>query len=607
MSNSSRQTTVLEAILKQARLHPAVYRSHAGHIQKLCASLLLHRPAVSLQASALLATLHVTGKGRDVQIQLWTTTLDLLIKDVKLAWAACSSTFAAGQYDEEIQPGLMPALPSDDMDALSEAYSRLRLLLGSPPFAGIIATFLSEQTVHAVPVPLDRLVALLLSILSVTSTTTPRQQPPPEATLWAAQTSLLPVAHISALTLLASLPINVFYSKSSRIVSRLLRVIEKSPPAVRCVAFHVLKMLHLPLSPESPVLLQCARTCLAQVARLLKGSDQPISSDKKTTDKGNKRRKIYESDQVQLTQKRGFVELDEDEYQGCIVAIDYLPSLYQGLATHLGPEHHDLAHTTSLVLLGITEISLQDADELTAASLRALSQLVRLSRGPILALLTTRAASLASQGLVSHHYGTKTSASRLSEALEFTFHPRLAPKLSLRLHVEEDLVKVDEHETVLERVELEEDRGNMEVEALRDVLEIDMEQKKEAIDEEDAAFIESPRRSTFAPLQQHSPDPVKPVHRPSTPRIGSPTLASNSIARSSIGSIAPEKAPSPATTVQVFGASTVSKASASPSVSSPLEHPIEDEDPMNDIQGSDDESIPELDTRSSDEESEEDL
>jgi hypothetical protein len=558
-------------------------------------------PDVSLHASALLAALHVTGKGRDVQVQLWTTTLDLLIKDVKLAWAACSSTFAAGQQDEETQPGLMPALPSDDMDALSEAYSRLRLLLGSPPTAGIIATFLSEPTVHSVPVPVERLISLLLLILSVTSSSAPRQQPLPEATLWAAQTSLLPVAHISALTLLASLPLNICYSKSSKIVSRLLRVIEKSPPAVRCVALKVLKILDMPLSPESPVLIHCARTCLAQVARLLKSSDQPISSDKISMNKGNKRRKIYEADQVRFTQKRGFVELDEDEYQGCIAAVDLLPLLYQGLATHLGPEHHDLAHTTSLVLLGISEISLQDADDLTAASLQALCQLVRLSRGPILALLTTRAASLASQGLVSHHYATKLSATRLSEALEFTFHPRLAPKLSLRLHVEEDLAKVDESETVLERVELEEDRGVKEVEALRDVLEIEMEQD---IDQGDAVLLESPRRSTFAPLQQHSPDPVKPVHRPSTPRIGSPSLASSTIARSSIGPIAPENAPSAATTAQVFGGPTIAKTSASPSVSSPLGHSNDDDNHMNDIQDSDDEGIPELDVRSSDEEDE---
>lgn len=606
----------MQALCEQIQIHPATYRSHAPHLQQLCTMLLNQRRDLVPETSSLLATLHLTGKGREVQTQLWTTTLDLLIKDSKLAWMACSSSFAATLQDEEVQSGLMSQLSTDNLDALTEAHSRLALLLGSPPSAGIIAYFLAEPTAHAVPVPLDSLVSLILSILSLTPSSLPRLHPAPESTLLAAQTSLLPSSHVSALTMLASLPLQTYYSKSSKVIFRVLKIIERSSPVVRCVAFKVLQELDLALNPEGQLLIDCTRTCLAQAARLVKASGRAIQKTKMTaSEKASKRRKIYESDQVQFTQRKGFVEMDQDEYQGCIAAINYLPSLYEGLATNLSPEHHDLAHTCALILLAIAEISLQDSDNLTATSLRVLGQFIRLSRGSILALMLTRTASLASQGLVSHHYETKKAAQILSQSLELTLHPRLAPKLSLRLYIEEDVWKGEDEETVLDKVDLEEDRGAKEVEAMQEVLDIRLEEQKiEAVSMQSSpsasSLLESPRRSTFVPLQ-HSPDPVKPLYRPNTPRIGSPSI-SNSAARTSIGSnvntnnmsaSSPEK---PTTNTQLFGGSSIlsatvtTKTGVTPTASSPLGNSQDIE--MGDNDDSDDERIPELDLRSSDEE-----
>ena len=48
---------------------------------------------MTADVSSLLASLHVTGKGQANQTQLWTTTLNLLMEDAKIAWAACSSSF----------------------------------------------------------------------------------------------------------------------------------------------------------------------------------------------------------------------------------------------------------------------------------------------------------------------------------------------------------------------------------------------------------------------------------------------------------------------------------------------------------------------------------
>lgn len=561
---------------------------------------------MTADVGSLLASLHVTGKGQANQTQLWTTTLNLLMEDTKIAWAACSSSFEGANELGEEGVGLMGTLPSDDMEALEEGQSRLMLLLGRPPAAGIIGVFLSEPTNYTVPVPMDSMVSLVLSILAITSSSPPRQQPPPEASLYAAQTALLPAAHVAALTLLASLPLGVHYAKTNKILSRLLRLIEKSSPAVRCVGLKVLEVMDLPLDPESSILIHGARTCLAQVARLLQvnNSTAAMLSDKmQAEEKATKRRRIYESDQVQFSQRRGFVELDDDEYEACIAAIGCLPLFYTSLATHISAEHHDLAHTTALVMLGISEIALHQPDDLSAASLDSLAQLVRLSRGPILALLTTRAASLAAQGLVCHHGGTKKSATMLLHALEFTFNPRLAPKLSLRLHVEADQWKGGEEEVELGKIELEEGpAGAREAQALRDVLAISVDR------EQDWPAAASPRVESQRPRPaavQFSPDPVKPIRRSSTPRIGSPTAgAANVLAPMATRS---SESPERPTSTHLFGGPSSAAAAAMATTSTlplPISSPLAQQDvTMSDE--SDDDAIPELDLRSSDEESDE--
>jgi hypothetical protein len=614
---------ILDGLYEQIRIHPTYYRSYASQIQKAISKSFMERPALIAEASRLLAALHLTGKGQSNQVQLWTTTLDLLVEDVKTAWKACSSAFEMGDHDEP-KLGFMRELPSDDLKSLSEAQLRLELLLGMPPSAGIIAVFLSEPTTQAVPVPVEKLVSLVLSILSISPSSLPRQQPPPEAGLYAAQSALLSSAHVSALTLLASLPTSLYYSKTNKILSRVFRIIEKSSPAVRCVAFKALQVLDLRLDPESQTLIHCTRTCLAQIARLLKAANVANSErreEKKQTEKSNKRRKIYESDQVQFSRKKGFVEVGRDEYEACVAAINYIPFLYEGLATHLSAEHYDLAHTTALVLLGITEISFQQPDELTAASLKAMAQLVRLSRGSVLALLTTKAASLASRGLLSADRNIQEGARALSQALEFTFHPRLPPKLSLSLHGGEEKWQADdEEEVVLGRVELEEARGAKEVQAMQDILAIPADHEISPPHSIASQGHESPRRSKTASPVHLSPDPVKPLQRPNTPSIGSPTTATTSSTTANVYALPQSSSLSPERPVakQVFGASATTSMSTStvpaPSTSTTTAsqasrasaltttHNVTMEEDSSD---DDDDAIPELDLRSSDEESDE--
>lgn len=467
-----------------------------------------------------------------------------------------------------------------------------------------------------------------------------RQNPAPEATLLASQSALLPSIHITALTFLATLPIGISFAKARKVVNRILRIIETSSAPVRCVAFNALLVLNLKLDPENPTLLRCARTCLAQIARLLKYTTTPAESSTEANgnkERSKKRRKVFESDQVRFTKRNGFTDLNQDEYAGCIAAVKLLAIIYEALATHLSAEHRDLAQTSALILLGLAEISLQDPDALSESCLASIAQVIRLSRGSVLALMTTRSSALASQGAQSSHYDTKMAAELVLQALEFTFHPRLPFKLDLRLHVDNDGVQGNtEEEPILGKVELQEDRGAQEVEALKDVLQVEGEIANPVADqngsmsfinaESNAPLPESPQRSTPRQSLQLSPDPVKPLYRPNTPRIGSPSLShavplSNSTTGLTtsadngtiIGSADHDRSQQPlfASVAPIKATSAASASGNRVSISNTASPPSplaqgEHSDRMMDMEDSDDEPLPEIDLRSSDEEDEDD-
>ncbi|MFD4144740.1 hypothetical protein, partial [Streptomyces sp. NPDC058572] len=167
----------------------------------------MNKQICNIQATRLLAILPFTGKGREGQMDLWSATLRLLLRDAKLAWEACCSAYIPTSDLQQQGSSVFPQAHSgDDVAFLRIAHSRLALLLGSTPKPGILAIFLNEASPGAVKVPTEEILAFAYSILSLHASSPTRLEHAPEVILHASQAALLPRAHICAITFLASLP-----------------------------------------------------------------------------------------------------------------------------------------------------------------------------------------------------------------------------------------------------------------------------------------------------------------------------------------------------------------------------------------------------------------
>lgn len=615
----------LKSLATQLQLGPSAFRSHAPRLQKMGTRLIFEEKPFYQEAVTLLACLPQTGKGVENQAQLWLATLQLLIEEAKRAWSACSSTFLAHYRQEDVQLS-MEQLPSDEWKALDEGHARLAVLLGSPPLAGVLSLFLCEATSIAVPVPIDDMVNFALEILSVQPSTPSRLATPPEATLHAAQGALLPQAHLSSMVLLAALPLQPFLGRNSDVLVRLLAVAEQSAPAVRCMAFqtiHVTGVLQA-LDPNSPLLIRCTRTCLAQVARLFRAPHVEHAPKVSAGQKPNKRRKMYNADQVAFRPTRALVELHADEKSACMASLLCLQYAFPYLLSYLTSEMHDLAHTTALLLTGSLEIALRSPDdELVTILLQVITSLLNSCRGTLLGLLVTRVAPMASVAINHSSMQVREAAYKLQNELCAILQPKLPPKLSLRLHVEQDHQHFEDAQfdaLALEKVELTEDAGLLESQALQDVLGFADDAVRNGVSNDAREKAHRPSLSPKDPVRvggsPGSPrlssvglDPVKPMRRPSTPRIGSPTAAAVSFS-----TISPERssAKHQDSTSSPPGKPTTSFASYSAKAHpSPLSKSVDENrvlgltrhDTEASVEDDEDDAIPSLDLRSSDEES----
>ncbi|PWN31820.1 uncharacterized protein FA14DRAFT_162682 [Meira miltonrushii] len=535
---------LLNALVNQINLHPTSFRSHAPRIQKICFELLFSHQICVTQATRLLAKLPFTGKGREGQMDLWSATLRLLLRDAKMAWEACSSAFLPTSDLHQQGNSVFPqAHPGDDVAYLRIAHSRLALLLGSTPKPGILAIFLSEPSPGAVKVPTEEILALAHSILSLHSSSATRLDHAPEVILHATQAALLPRAHICAITFLASLPASIWQRGYGEAIQKLIIIAEKSSAVVRCTAFNALANMPMVFNPHAPLLARCTRTCLAQLARLvtqseseakdMSGNSSVATSTNGANSRANKKRRTYEADQVLFKPLEGLKVLSEDEQAACAAAVRLLSNkLYENLIPFVSPQSHDLAQSSCVLLLGVLELALRESqgEQMIQQFVSSLARMVSLSRGPLLGVLTTRASTLCAEAMNHPSRSIQAAAETLRIALCDTFHPKLPPKLSLRLHVDEDRQEIsnETEEKQLEEVTLDEDRGKSEQEIMRDVLDI-VDDGGEVVQQQTTKATLFPRTSNDHPSEQtvaanvpYSPDPVKPIRRPSTPRIGSP-------------------------------------------------------------------------------------
>lgn len=662
-------SALLGSLAAQVRLHPSSCRPLAPRIHKLCASLLFDRGILIPQATRLLSVLHLTGKGATGTAELWSATMNSVLVEARAAWEACSSTFANHHHEEQAAPDtattMMTKLPSDPLEALPVAQRRLGLLLGLPPRQGVLPCLLAEATTSPVPVPVGALHALAYDILAINTTSSARQHPPVDANVHAAQVASLAGAHMSAINLLVTVhrtvDRGVCSSRQAETLARLLIIVEGShySSAHRYVALKALAILDLPQNPQSRLVLRASRACLGQITRLLMHTtsynEQQGQASSSSTSRPAKRAKVaYESDGLGLAsqERRGLAQVDADERGACMAAIAYLPLVYGSLTTYLTPEHHDLAHTAALVLTAVAEVSIAYDSGVAAVSLRALSQLVARSRGSLLALLMARAGLQGASAMSSPDGEVRTAAMMLRQALEAALHPRLPTRLDLKLQQDESLLPAswtnnemdgDEEGLKLQRVEIEEQPGSNEANAIEQVLGISskpIHPEPESLDASITSVLsdapsanenttseqhQSATEATAMALKEHlSPDPVKPLRRPSTPRIGSPSgspeRGKSSLMSGSGAGNAAAAAFMNSVSRNASGAGSPTSA-LTPRVSSPLASErklkpdnVVDEDVVmghldrknigDEDDDDDDEAIPELDLGSSDEEEE---
>lgn len=656
--------------------------------------LLFDRGILVPQATKLLSALHLTGKGAAGAAELWSATMASVLAEARAAWASCSSTFVESQgwqaAANSTATTMMPPLPSDPLEALPLAQRRLGLLLGRPPMQGVLPCLLGEATPSPVPVPTGALYSLAHAILAVSPSSPPRQHPPVDASVHAAQVACLAGAHMSAINLLVALHLTVdrgvCASRQADTVTRLLAFVESShySSAHRFIAFKALSMLGLPLDPQARLVLRASRACLAQTSRLLlhthtHAEQQQQQQASASTSRPTKRAKrAYESDDLGLAsqERRGLADVAGDERAACMAAMANLPALYGLLTTYLTPEHHDLAHTTALLLAAVAEVSMASDSAICAASLSALADVVALSRGSLLALLMARAGLQGATAACSPDIGLRAAGAKLRGALDAALHPRLPLRLDLKLQQDEALptswtVSVgqqgEEDSLKLPKVEIEEQPGSNEATAMEQVLGIrptaaaahplappspsphppspSQQQLRTASAPSGPVSAAAPTTTTTsspspavtaataaAIRERFSPDPVKPVRRPSTPRIGSPGASPDRKSHAASGGATTAAAAFMNSVARGGGGQSGAGSPTSaltPKISSPLaagrklgpERAVDEDAVMenaggrrggggggddvdDDVDDDDDEGIPELDLGSSDEEDE---
>jgi hypothetical protein len=546
-------------------------------------------------------------------------------------------------------PGLFEPLPADEAEAVPLALTRLELLLGTSSSRGILPLYLAQGSATRVALPLATLLALSLDLLALGAAPQARA-PPPDASLLALQSAMLPRAQEAALRLLAAVLTcstrEALIPHAPTIVSCLVTLIEEPhlAPRTRCSATRTLALAlargqigsgiagaALPLDPASPLVLSTARAMLLLLARFITHSSSSFSDPSTTT--ARKKRK-YESDAVSLgaAAHTALVQLSPDDVASGRAALDVLTALTPLLSSDLTPAHHSLRHTHALLLLSLATLSMDSVrsspcdNGLATHLLSALSSLIVDSDGALLALLLARTTLVVAAASRHARADVQRAGAALQGAVEMILDPRLPPRLGLAT---EELPQewAGEGST---KVELASDGTRQALDVLG-IKELDCSDAPTSTSTEPLPAsrdsITSPLR---APPLEHSMEPTKPV-RAHTPRIGSPAASperassgNNAVHKSparsifpSTGSGSPRQMPldaptssNSAATADRMGSPLGPRALATPAAPAPVVNQttttttttttVQVEPELDD----EDEEMPEIDLRGSDEESE---
>lgn len=513
------------------------------------------------------------------QAQLWSAAVTAAIGSASQAWEACTSTLNNPSPWTTRHPKLpFEELSEDVYEATPVAIARLTRLLGDAEGTqrGILLHLLQLRTQRAVALPLRSLFSLATNMLAATEAKAPEKAV--DAALHATQAMHLPLLHVQALKLLAvSLHLTraAGVTATSRFASPALEALaaflergEEVSPAVRACAFRVFALAcTLPLDPVSRTTLRACRLCLAPISALLISQDSTVgtpsskSGDHAATPR-RKRGRQYESDAINATP---FVKVlgykSQDEQASALSCFEALPHLFGATLTAASPVHYDLGHTAAQLIVVIAEITTRQVAQnsssdtaLAAGSLQCLAGMIKASSGgPMLALLASRAANVAEAVAYAGEVTAAVSAAARDtmQAVRDAVIPRLPPVLSG--HIDEG---DDDDETWAQQqwgadpvtgqtvksvtgtpLSVTGDRGSRAVAAMDSVLGVKMDAPQRQSHDPISGPLSpqsaskgprhsSPARTENASIAAKEPaadlDPVKPMQRPMSPKIGSP-------------------------------------------------------------------------------------
>ncbi|KAK0551892.1 hypothetical protein OC846_002440 [Tilletia horrida] len=338
------------------------------------------------------------------------------------------------------------------------------------------------------------------------------------------------------------------------------------------------------IDPASRVLPRIVQACLSEVSRLFTASSSSAQDNINQANNSSdgsarkaKRQRVFESSTLlgQGTDTGPFPGKTAESLNATSTAVALFGSLYAHLSCNIRPAHADLSQTGVLLVIALGELLLHGSAagnpavlneavwdnarvELTVTSLSVLVHVISIASGRILSLASSRCLTVFELGRRSPSPRIRAAALNGIAALDQVVHPRLPVLLPLRLATEEDIgaeaAAWGDEERKLVEVETDNVRGVSEQQALTRVLDVSpstaphehnaMSDSLAAESSESASAGQKRLASEsldadvaqHAQLHQHShpsissnlrasPDPVKPLHRPSTPRIGSPSPA----------------------------------------------------------------------------------
>ncbi|PWN29823.1 hypothetical protein BDZ90DRAFT_230662 [Jaminaea rosea] len=576
---------LLNTVADEIEVRANTYRSVASRLHASASAHIADPSAqIRLAAIRLLGQLHLTGAvgergaGKESSsAHLWSATIKAAIGSARSAFQDCTTTFVR----RHVTPQAQLTIQGTPLERLHLAINLLPALLSLP-------------TQRAVPVPLARLFGLAHDMLSVI-----RPKATVEADVNASEAASLVQVRLLALQLLViSLETACLIGQDAvaRFASQALEdavtLLEDKaePAAVRAAAAEVLAV-QVSLDPSSRLVLRASRACLAALV------PQQLFSQQATRPPQKRSRARYESDAVASGSQVPSPSVDPHLSRSCLAA---LPHLFPHLCTSLTPQHFDLAHTAAQLVIA-----------LGPPAVPCLARLVECcpAGSPLLGLMVPKLSEAARW----------SGNAEVQRVLREVLMPRLPPVLAGR---QDDRGDEGEDEATrdwgidpetgrettaktgpvyggevttreaLEAVGLTQPCQEVTVEET--VVEVQHPSGDTLAAPEPTVIPVPPASSTSAPTgPRHSspaamlsPEPTKPLLRPTTPKIGSPRAVSASNA--------------------TLGAAAAASPEAKEVFAAPAPPARPAAQPQNALaEDSDDEELPEIDLRSDDDEDDE--